>query len=176
MADHKNVIKIGITGSPCSGKSLVGKAIEKYGVSCLDTADIIGNIINSASDFSENAIAIFGDDILDKHKRLSVKKILSLRPTHPDHQKFLDRMIYTKVRDEIKRFLFSPIGTAIRAIQYTFLFENDIQHLCDEVWLVIADPEIQKQRLMSRDDLSEFDAEERIRGFCDTIDKESLCK
>ena len=42
------------------------------------------------------------------------------------------------------------------------LFETGMDVLCDETWLVSADEDVQKERLMRRDHMSLDDAEKRI--------------
>lgn len=162
---YKQTIKIGITGGICSGKSLVGKCLERYGIGNMDTTETINALITTQPKFAEKAIAHFGEEVLDRNGRLSVKKMSSIIMTTTEQQSFMDEMIYSKVREEIKRFLYSPIGTAIRCVQFPWLFETHTEHLYDEVWTVRVDSEIQKERLMHRDELSEFEAEERIRAF-----------
>jgi dephospho-CoA kinase len=173
---QKQTIKIGITGGLCSGKTLVGKSLEKYGVSNLDTTDTVMNLVATNPRFIEKAAEHFGEEVQDRQGRFSNKKMtLLLLASHIDVP-FVEDMIYAKVRDEMKRFLYSPIGTAIRVVQYPLIYETKSDHLFDEVWTVTIDPEIQKERLMSRDDLSEFEAEERIRASLSQEIKTELSK
>lgn len=161
----KKIIKIGITGGTGAGKSMVGKILERYHVSILDAHRVMFNLLNSAPSqrLVDNAMALYGEEVSDKSGRFSPKKACLFFQSGYRNDPISDEYLYTKVRDEIKRFLYGPIGGAIRAVEYGLILESKIEHLYDEIWCVTLQEDIQKERLMARDDMSEFEAEERIR-------------
>lgn len=44
------------------------------------------------------------------------------------------------------------------------LYENELEHTVDEVWVVYVSYDIQKMRLMKRNELSESEADARINS------------
>ncbi|HEY9745727.1 MAG TPA: dephospho-CoA kinase [Oculatellaceae cyanobacterium] len=156
MAQRKgSVFKIGITGSTCTGKSLVLKMVQNSGISTLDAEEMLTRLLaENPQKVSAKTSTHFGEELLDSHGRLSSKKLTSILYTDPERRAFFDAKLNPLLREEIKRFLYSPIGGVIRAVEAPLLFETDTQHLYDEVWMVTAQPDVQIKRIMKRDHLT----------------------
>lgn len=174
MPSPKSIYKIAIIGASSSGKSFIGKFMEKYSVSVLDVIDVISELIDMQHpDLSFRAKDLFGKEILNDRKRVCPRKIGSLiMMASPKQRAFLDKEIYGKVREEIKRFLFGSLGGNIRVVLLPPSFESGTEHLYDEIWgITVRNPDILKSRLMEQEELNEFEAEERIRAFwsCDYV-------
>jgi dephospho-CoA kinase len=174
----KKVIKIGITGSTGTGKSLVCKTLERYHVSVFDANRILTNVLtgNLSPKMIDNAINLYGDDVCDKTGKFNAKKASLFFHSGYRNDPFTDDYLYSRVRDEFKKFLYTPIGGAIRAVEYSLILETKSEHLFDEIWCISCDEDFQKERLMSRDDMSEFEAEEYIRQGLPQEAKIELCK
>lgn len=85
---NKRTYRIGVTGGVCAGKTLVCKAMEKYGVSVFDTSNIVNNLIQSQPQITQQAVEIFGDYVLDSHGRLATKKLSYLLLTSTQQKTF----------------------------------------------------------------------------------------
>lgn len=147
--------KIGITGTLASGKTLVRKILQRAGVNVMDWEDVAFNTLaDNPHRLSVRITDHFGADVMDSRGRFSRKKLANVLYANPKKKEFFDELLEPVVREEIKKFLYSPIGSHIRAIEVPNLFETDSQHLYDEVWIVTITPEFQVNRLMARDSLS----------------------
>ncbi|MCE3234657.1 MAG: coaE [Vampirovibrio sp.] len=160
MANRRNITyKIGITGNICTGKSLVLNFLKRYGVNTLDPKEAALNLL------SDNPLKLgirltehFGPDVIDSRGRLSRKKLAGILYKEPEKRIFLEQTLTPVMREEIKRFLYSPMGTYIRAVEAPNLLEEDTGHLYDEVWVVITETTTQIERLMQRDQLAAGEA------------------
>jgi dephospho-CoA kinase len=155
-----SAFKIGITGSSCTGKSMILKMMQGLGISTLDAEELLVQLLaENPQGLSPSVIRHFGRDAMDEHGRFSRKKLTSILYTNPKKRAFFDEMLSPLLRDEIKRFLYSPMGGVIRAVEAPLLFETDTQHLYDEVWMVKADPDVQLKRIVKRDHLTPAQAQ-----------------
>ncbi len=162
-SNRKNkTYKVGITGSVASGKSLVQQQLAKSGLSVLDTMDVIYTILAGNPSLTQQLTKHFGKDVVDTHGHISRKKLEKIQFENPMERKFFEETVSPLVREEIKRFLFGPLGTYIRAVESPRLFETESQHLYDEVWVVKVNPKVQLQRMMERDHLLLEEAELRV--------------
>ena len=158
----KNYKLIGLTGTTGAGKGQVCSFFESNGYAVID-ADFL------ARKAVENPLVLtllarnFGDDILDggklNRKLLGARAFASKEKTallnsitHP----FISAIFVEEVEKLVK-------GGADKIVfDAPQLFESRLNILCDIVIAVTADEKIRKERIMSRDALSEELAEKRI--------------
>lgn len=156
---HNITYKIGITGNICTGKTLVRNFLQRFGVNTLDPADIALSLIaENPQKLGLRLAEQFGSDVVDSRGRLSRKKLATIVLKEPEKKLLLEEKLTPIMREEIKRFLYSPMGTFIRAVESPNLLEEDTSHLYDEVWVVTTDTNSQIERLMQRDQLSAGEA------------------
>ena len=79
-----------------------------------------------------------------------------------DNKKFIDEVVNPLIREEIKRFLYGPLGTYIRVVESPQLFETGSEHLYDEIWTVSADEASILERVMARDHIRHEEAHLRL--------------
>lgn len=156
MAARKiTTYKIGITGSICTGKSIVLAALQRFGVNVLDAQEMaLGILADNPHRLSIRLTEHFGAEVMDARGRLSRKKLMKVLYTNPEKKALFEDKLNPVKREEIKKFLYSPMGSFIRAVEAPMLHETDTKHLYDEVWIVTCPPEVQVKRLMDRDHLT----------------------
>lgn len=150
--------KIGITGNICSGKSRVRKFLTRMGLSTIDTSDIAFNIIGADPQLLRRLTQKYGNKVLDTYGKLCRRKLEEITISSGFDKQLLNDIVSIRVRDEVKRFLYGPLGTYVRFVESPLLFETDSEHLYDEVWVIWVDPDVQIKRLMEQDGLSEEQA------------------
>jgi dephospho-CoA kinase len=146
--------KIGITGNICSGKSRVRKFLTKMGLSTIDTSDIAFNIISNDPTLLRRLTQKYGNKVLDTYGKLCRRKLEEVTINSGFDKQLLHDIVSVKVRDEVKRFLYGPLGTYVRFVESPLLFETDSQHLYDEIWVIWVEPDVQLQRVMAQDGLT----------------------
>jgi dephospho-CoA kinase len=164
MSQQPNIGRICILGGPSSGKTFVGKFLAKYGASVLDVQDAVNMIINTSPRISEEALRLFGSEVMENRIKISFRKVWwMVTMGTPEQKTFVEEEIFSRMRQEVKRFLFGGLGGSMRVVIMPYLCFSGIDHLFDEIWIIEVDPEIQKDRLIKQENISEFEAEERIR-------------
>ncbi|MEB3288039.1 MAG: dephospho-CoA kinase [Vampirovibrionales bacterium] len=159
---HTRTYKIGITGNICSGKSRVRKFLSKMGLSAIDTSEIAFNIISSRPELMRKISQQYSAQLVDVFGKLSRKKLEELTSSTGFDKQFLQDIVSPLVRDEVKRFLYGPLGTTVRFVESPLLFETASEHLYDEVWMVWVDYQIQLERLVIQDKVSKDEGHLRI--------------
>lgn len=154
--------KVGITGGPCCGKTTVRKLLTRWGLSVVDTFDILVTIATQRPVISQQIVRELGPGVLDVFGRLNPDKVEATILDDPAKKKFLNETVQGLVREEVKRFLYGPLGTFVRFVENPMLFESSSEHLYDEIWTIRTDPKMQQERLAQRDGISLEQAYVRI--------------
>lgn len=163
MARRNTTFKIGITGNACTGKTVVRNILQRFGVNTLDAdAAAMQMLADNPLKLSVRLTEHFGAEVIDSRGRLSRKNLTAILYTDPEKKALFEEKLNPVVREEIKRFLYGPMGSQIRAVESPSLLEMDTKHLYDEVWVVTTTPQSQLKRLMERDHLSEPEANRLI--------------
>jgi dephospho-CoA kinase len=155
--------KIGVTGGFGCGKSTVRKYLTRLGIDAMDAQEIALELLADNPDrLSVRLSEHFGGDVLDTRGRISHKRLSAVLSGNPRKKAFFDEMLEPYVRQVVKKFLYSPIGSHIRVVESPQLFETDSQHLYDEVWIVTLDPATQIKRIMARSGMDEQGARQLL--------------
>ena len=163
MAVRRNkTYKIGITGGAGSGKSMIKHMLSAGGLSVIDADSILSILMAGNPKLTRQITKKFGSDVIDRYGNISPQKLEKIQFDNPFERKFIQDLVNPLIRDEIKRFLYGPLGTFIRAVEWSQIYETDCQHLFDEVWLIRVDPKVQVARMVERDGLLLEEAELRV--------------
>ncbi len=173
MSANRNIYIVGLTGGIASGKSEAAKYLEGLGAHCID-ADVISHQLTAdGAPLLSEIRAEFGDGVFREDGTLDRAALAKLVFSSPDQRRRLDAITHPTIQsammDEVE--LSAQSGEKLVFLNVPLLFETGMDALCDETWLVSADPEIQKERLMRRDGLSLDDAEKRIGAQMSLEDK-----
>lgn len=151
--------KIGITGNICTGKTVVRNLLERSGINTLDPeAAVIQLLIENPLRLGIRPVEHLGTEVLDSRGRIIRKKLAHMLYRDAEKKAFLESKLAPYQRDEIKKFLFGPVGSYIRAVESPNLLEEDTRHLYDEIWVVTSNPGHQAQRLILRENLTQAEA------------------
>lgn len=144
---------IGIIGGIGSGKSTISDYMaSKYGYLVLKSDNIAKDIMNNDPEVVDELKGAFGDDIYGKDGLIDKEKYagiiygsekcrqLSNSIIHPACWKKIRKMISEKIMDEG--------GKECDIIIETALPTDILSSVCDEIWLIYADPEERINRLM----------------------------
>ncbi len=166
---------IGITGGIGTGKSTVTKYLQKrYNLPIWDadiyarSAVVVGSPILEAIAQRYSKAILQADGTLDRHR---LGEIIFHNVTE---RQWVEAQIHPHVRTcfETQIAELSQDGTAILAIP--LLFEAQMTDLVTEIWVVTCDLTTQIQRIISRDGLSETEAQARIQSQMSVADKTAL--
>ena len=155
----KNAIVL--TGGIASGKSTVTALMQLFGFRVIDADKIAHEVLNNSS--SEIA-STFGDEYVDSGI-VDRKKLGSLVFTNKEKRLELEAIVHPKIRASIleqaskQEKLKKPYF-----IDIPLFFEREGAYNIDKVLVVYTPKEIQLERLIKREGLSEQEAMQRINA------------
>ena len=159
---------IGVTGGIASGKSVVCKILEKYGFEYID-ADAVGHEVLKDPKVIEKITHVFGMEILsenvDHNDTVIIDRTKLGKIVFADNEKMnlLENITHPEISRQIKGIIKEndKKNYVIEAIE---IINSGLVKICDELWIVKADPEIQLRRLMENRHMSFEDAFARLNS------------
>jgi dephospho-CoA kinase len=157
-------VRIGLTGPIGCGKSTVaGWLRERRGVAVIDADEIAREVLDPGEPALDAVIVRFGTDLLRDDGSLDRAALGRIVFGDPAALRDLEAIVHPAVRPRI----LAAIAAAdeedadIVIIEAIKLVEGGLAELCNEVWLITCDPEVQRERLIGRG-TSGDDAAQRI--------------
>ena len=158
--------RIGLTGGIASGKSTIANYIKKYrDIPILDADQYSKELIKPKGNCYKKVIAYFGPQIVDEYSSVNVinrallKKIIF---ENSIHRKWIQNLLHPLIKEKMIEKCNQFEKHKILLLVIPLLFEAKFTDLCTEIWLVKCPREIQKKRLMSRNKISDNEAEKII--------------
>ena len=163
---------IGITGGIATGKTMVSNYLhDTYSLPVLD-ADIYARQALTG-DRLLKVKERYGKLILDDQGNLDRRKLGAIVFDSVSDLKWLESLIHPYVQEclinEAKR-----LAPATVVMVIPLLFEAKMENLVTEIWAIACDPQQQLQRLMTRNQLSESEARQRISSQMSQSEKVEL--
>ena len=157
---------IGLTGGIASGKSTVTRFFRDRGVPVID-ADVLGHrTYEPGTDTFQAVGATFGSDVVAADGTIDRKVLGAKVFGKPEELKKLTDIVWPGIRKLASRELgeFETACNAIAVLEAAVLFEAGWQDLCDEIWVVVVEPDLAAQRLAARNGLDPEAARARINS------------
>ena len=155
---------IGLTGGIASGKSTVANYLKENGFAVID-ADIAARQAVEKGTEGLRKVAETFPGVLNEDGTLNRKALGTIIFNDKAQRDSLNEIVHPIVRrlmDEEKATALSEGKVVVMDIP--LLYENELEHTVDEVWVVYVSYDIQKMRLMKRNELSESEADARINS------------
>ena len=155
---------IGLTGSIASGKSTVAKMLESYHLPIVDADLVARKVVEPGTETLQKIADAFGQDVIKEDGTMDREKVGSIIFHDPTQRKVLNDIIHPAIRTEMLRQRDEHIenGTAHVVMDIPLLFESKLQHFVDKILVVSVKEDVQLERLMKRNNLSEEEARARI--------------
>ena len=150
MKTQKKPLKIGLTGSPGAGKSLVLRFLAQKGVPTLQT-DHLGHGLLRDKVFSEKLARLFGRAILDPRGRVDRRKLGSLVFRDPEKRDLLNRTIHPRIREAVAAWVRRKAGTpkGLVVVEVPLLFERGFYRFFDGN-LSVSAPAVSRRKRLAR--------------------------
>ncbi len=159
------MVKVGLTGSIAVGKSFVCSVLREMGCHVLDADHTARDVVAKGTDGLSEVVSHFGTGILDASGELDRKKLGNIVFADTEKRQLLNSIIHPRViaaQDEWISTVERSDPDGIAVIDAALMIESGGYKRFDKLIVVWCKPEIQLQRLMSRDGYSETDARQRI--------------
>ena len=154
---------IGITGSIASGKSTVTEFLRQQGYKVIDADQVVHELQEPGGRLYQALLSTFGSSILQEDGRLDRPKLGAMIFGDPELLAKSSQIQNQIIREELagRRDLLAE-KEDIFFMDLPLLFELQYEDWFDQIWLVDVTEETQLSRLMSRNALSQEEAEKRI--------------
>ena len=156
------MLTIGLTGGIASGKSEVSRMFEELGATVIDTDRISRQLVEPDMPALQEIIAHFGSAVLNTDRTLNRKKLGKLIFNSEQQREQLEDILHPRIRDEVYRQL-QTIDAPYAIVVIPLLLESRYPITMDRNLVVDAKMELNRQRLMQRDAISEAEADKMIQ-------------
>lgn len=162
------MIKLGLTGGICTGKSLVLSFFNQLGAFTMK-ADALSKKILFGNDPSlrQQILEAIGFAKNDHNPSLTTENLSQILFSNPDKRLIINNIVHPKVSEERKK-LISTLEKDKKHLFFLYesalLVEAGTYREFDRVLVVYCSPEQQLERLMKRDNLSRSEAAKRIKS------------
>lgn len=157
---------IGLTGGIASGKSVVSSMLAERGALIID-ADKVGHEAYAPGNECYAAVVqAFGPEIVATDGTIDRKALGGKVFGNPDERKRLEGIVWPWMKETMDERLkaIRKEGTPVVVLEAAVLIEADWIPITDEVWVVIVPPELARERVMQRNNMSAEDADARINA------------
>ena len=154
---------IGITGGIASGKSTVTEFLRQQGYQVIDADQVVHELQEPGERLYQALLSTFGSSIIQEDGRLDRPKLGAMIFGNPELLEQSSQIQNQIIREELagRRDLLAG-KEDIFFMDLPLLFELGYESWFDQVWLVDVTEETQLSRLMTRNALSQEEAEKRI--------------
>ena len=154
---------IGITGGIASGKSTVTEFLRQPGYQVIDADQVVHELQEPGERLYQALLSTFGSVILQEDGHLDRPKLGAMIFGNPELLAQSSQLQNEIIREELARRRDLLAETEdIFFMDIPLLFELSYENWFDQIWLVDVTEETQLNRLMSRNALSQEEAEKRI--------------
>lgn len=165
---------IGLTGSIASGKSTIASMLKKVGLPIVDADLVARQVVEPGSPTLQKIADAFGEDVLLPNGEMDRAKVGAIIFNDAEKRETLNSIIHPAIRAEMIRQRDEYVAHGKHVVMdIPLLFESKLQHFVEKILVVTVPPEVQLQRLMDRNHLSEEEAKARISSQLPLSEKEA---
>jgi len=164
---------IGITGGIASGKSTVSDYIRSKGYPVLDADIYARKVVEPGSEGLKEIVEAFGEVALNEDGTMNRQYVGSLIFNDKEKRDILNGITHPKIRQMMNDERDFYLKTTHVFQDIPLLFENGLEDQMDEIIVVYVERDVQTERLMSRNELSESEAISRIDSQMSLEDKKA---
>jgi dephospho-CoA kinase len=154
-------VVIGVTGNIACGKSAVLAILRDLGAATIDADEVYADLVRPEGMLLGALADRFGPEIVAADGTLDRRALAAIAFADPAALAALDRITHPAVVAEVARRIRQQRAPVV-AIDAVKLVESGMVGLCDALWVVTCDPEVQIARLMARNGFDRAEAERRI--------------
>lgn len=153
-------MRIAITGGIGSGKTFVANYIKSKGYQVIDADRVARQLMGKGQVNYQNILEKFGADILDADGEIDRIILRDLVFHDENKRQLLNSITHPNI---MKHILDNSEGEEIYFIEIPLLFEEKLDSLFDQAWVVDCSPETQVKRVVARSNLSDEEVLDIIR-------------
>ncbi|NQT84277.1 dephospho-CoA kinase [bacterium] len=171
------MIRVGLTGGCCTGKSTVAEMFSRLGAEIVSADDIVHRLLREEGEIRSGVVSVFGEGVLARDGSIDRGKLAGLVFNDKQSLTSLTDLLYPRVKHEIKR-LFAEVESRraheICVAEVPLLIEEGTLDLYDVILVVRSSYSNQLTRFLERGGTSREDLDRRIANQMDLSQKEKL--
>ena len=156
---------VGLTGTIGSGKSLAASLFKELGAFVIDADQISRDLVAPGKPAWQKIIDAFGDGVLSPDQSLNRPVLAEIVFKHDRKKKLLEEILHPEVIAEEMR-VYKAIQEKepgrVVIVDSPLVIESGHYKNMDRVVVVVADPELQIERVMKRNGFSRQDIQLRM--------------
>ncbi len=162
-----NRLLLGVTGGIATGKTTVVRMLEELGAPVIDFDLLARQVVEPDKPAWQEIVAYFGKQVLQNDNQLDRKKLSDIVFRDIEKRKKLESFTHPRIHAEFMVQLSTIVEKdpdAIVQVDVPLLIENNLQYLFHKTLLVYIPEEMQIERLVKRDKISEEEAADRLKA------------
>ncbi|MDA8136041.1 MAG: dephospho-CoA kinase [Desulfobacteraceae bacterium] len=158
------ILKIAVTGSAGSGKSLVCKRFKEIGLVTLDCDRIARQVVEPGEQGFKDIVQLLGQDVLSNTGELDRPKLRNLIINDPGIRKKVEGLLHPRILEQMMLQISNAEYSDIKAVavEVPLLFESGMDHFFDLTIAVMAKDQDLVKRISRRDQVKETDAQKML--------------
>ena len=171
------MITIGLTGGIATGKSTVARILrEDLNVPVIDADQVSRDVVATGSPGLADLVQSFGPEILREDGALDRKALGRLVVGDAVARRKLEGLTHPLIREEIEARLtaLESGGAAVAVVEAALMVETGSFRFYDQLIVVSCHPQVQLERLMARENLSEEQAKQWLATQLPLARKEAV--
>lgn len=171
----EKVYIVGLTGPTGSGKSEVSRVLAGEHIPVIDADELARQVVEPGSECLGRLVAEFSEDILHEDGTLNRRQLARRAFATPEDTALLNRITHPYIIERTKKILMTleQMREPAAVIDAPLLFESGMDAICEFTVAVVAPYERRLQRILSRDNLTQKEAEARMAAQQDAAFYES---
>ena len=160
------IYTIGLTGQTGAGKTTVSQQFADAGFAVINADTVAREVVAVGAPCLEALRRVFGADILLPDGQMNRPAVAALIFGDAAQKARYEAIIYPYITRAIRQKVqyFADSGHHAVILDAPTLFESGIDRFCNIVISVIASRDVRKARILQRDTLTEFQAEQRMNA------------
>jgi dephospho-CoA kinase len=155
------VLKVALTGGIATGKTYVLARLKDRGVATIDADDVVHEALGAGTPAARAIADLFGHAVLKPDGSIDRALVANKVFGDPEARRQLETIVHPVVYTAIRKW-FETNERTMGVASIPLLYETGREKDFDFVAVTVCPPDVQLQRLLERDRLSEEEARQRI--------------
>ncbi len=164
MGTANQFVIVGLTGGIASGKSTVAAMLDELGTPVIDADQIAREVVEPGEPALDEIREAFGEAVIGEGGALDRPALGEVVFSDPAARKRLEAITHPRIGQRMMERADELREAGHRWVVYdaALIVENGMHRWLDSLIVVAADPEVQLERIVERDDISAEQAQSRI--------------
>lgn len=161
------MLRVGLTGSIAVGKTFVTGVLAELGCHIIDADQTAREVVQPGTPGLQAIVETFGTGILQPDGTLDRQKLGSLVFENEEKRKLLNAILHPYIiarQDEELHSLEERYPDGIAVVDAALMIESGGYRRFDKLIVVHCDPEVQLERIITRNKLSRTEAQKRVEA------------